>query len=66
MSDTAWKAVVPSRYGEPNVYYFRTGFDAFAYMPFMENYGSCADITEVPTPEGVEFTEHPAKGIRHE
>ena len=64
VSDTAWKAVVPSRHGEPNVYYFRTGFDAFAYMPFMENYGALADITEVSASEVDEYTEHPARRAR--
>jgi len=61
VSDSAWKAVVPSRHGEPNVHYFRTRFDAFAYMPFMEDYGALADITEVPASEVDKYTEHPAR-----
>lgn len=63
-SDTAWRAVVPSSYGVPETYYFRTGFDAFAYMPLMENYGAYADITEVPASEVDEYTEHPARSHR--
>ena len=50
VSDSAWKAVVPSRHGEPNVHYFRTRFDAFAYMPFMEDYGALAGAHGHPNP----------------
>ncbi|WP_440221192.1 hypothetical protein [Dietzia sp. MNB45] len=64
VSDSAWKATVPSRHGEPNVYYFRTWFDTFAYMPFMENYGALADITEVSASEVDKYTEHPAGRAR--
>jgi len=59
MSETAWKVEQPSRYGGTRTRYFRTRHDAYAYAPFMEDFGARAELTEVPATEVTEYTTHP-------